>query len=41
MQKDNVSKIPVEVVDAEKAKLAKLEGQIKTMEGHMKELRAL
>ena len=36
-----VSKAPVEVVDAEKAKLAELEGQLKTMAGQMEELKAL
>ncbi|MGP4788317.1 valine--tRNA ligase [Psychrobacter sp. 1Y11] len=36
-----VSKAPAEVVDAEKAKLAELEGQIKAMAGQMEELRAL
>ncbi|MCG3882107.1 valine--tRNA ligase [Psychrobacter sp. Ps3] len=36
-----VSKAPAEVVDAEKAKLAELEGQIKTMAGQMEELKAL
>ncbi|WP_367109728.1 valine--tRNA ligase [uncultured Psychrobacter sp.] len=35
------SKAPAEVVDAEKVKLAELEGQIKTMAGQMEELRAL
>nr|WP_299038487.1 valine--tRNA ligase [uncultured Psychrobacter sp.] len=36
-----VSKAPAEVVDAEKAKLAELEGQIKAMAGQMEELKAL
>jgi valyl-tRNA synthetase len=36
-----VSKAPAEVVDAEKAKLAELEGQIKTMAGQMEQLKAL
>lgn len=36
-----VSKAPTEVVDAEKAKLAELEGQIKAMAGQMEELKAL
>ncbi|AOY44611.1 valyl-tRNA synthetase [Psychrobacter sp. AntiMn-1] len=36
-----VSKAPAEVVDAEKAKLAELEGQIKTMAAQMEELKAL
>ncbi|WP_339340839.1 valine--tRNA ligase [uncultured Psychrobacter sp.] len=36
-----VSKAPTEVVDAEKAKLAELEGQIKTMAGQMEQLKAL
>ncbi|WP_227675520.1 hypothetical protein [Psychrobacter submarinus] len=36
-----VSKAPAEVVDAEKTKLAELEGQIKTMAGQMEELKAL
>ncbi|WP_367106244.1 valine--tRNA ligase [uncultured Psychrobacter sp.] len=35
------SKAPAEVVDAEKVKLAELEGQIKTMAGQIEELRAL
>uniref|UniRef100_UPI00257C5E41 class I tRNA ligase family protein n=1 Tax=Psychrobacter sp. UBA2514 TaxID=1947346 RepID=UPI00257C5E41 len=36
-----VSKAPAEVVDAEKAKLAELEGQLKTMAGQMEQLKAL
>ena len=36
-----VSKAPAEVVDAEKAKLAELEGQLKAMAGQMEELKAL
>ncbi|MBZ1392016.1 valine--tRNA ligase [Psychrobacter pacificensis] len=36
-----VSKAPAQVVDAEKAKLAELEGQIKTMAAQMEELKAL
>ncbi|WP_435949663.1 valine--tRNA ligase [Psychrobacter sp. DM8] len=36
-----VSKAPAEVVDAEKAKLAELEGQIKAVDKQMEELRAL
>nr|WP_317199220.1 valine--tRNA ligase [uncultured Psychrobacter sp.] len=36
-----ISKAPAEVVDAEKAKLAELEGQIKAMAGQMEELKAL
>jgi len=35
------SKAPAEVVEAEKAKLAELEGQIKAMAGQMEELKAL
>ncbi|WP_300384576.1 hypothetical protein [Clostridium sp.] len=35
------SKAPAEVVEAEKAKLAELEGQLKTMTGQMEELKAL
>jgi len=36
-----VSKAPAEVVDAEKIKLAELEGQVKAMAGQMEELKAL
>ncbi len=36
-----VSKAPIEVVDAEKAKLAELEGQLAAMAGQMEELKAL
>ncbi|GAF57878.1 valyl-tRNA synthetase [Psychrobacter sp. JCM 18902] len=36
-----VSKAPAEVVDAEKAKLAELEGQLTAMAGQMEELKAL
>jgi len=36
-----VSKAPVEVVDAEKAKLAELEGQIAAMTAQMEQLKAL
>ncbi|WP_298971258.1 valine--tRNA ligase [uncultured Psychrobacter sp.] len=36
-----VSKAPAEVVEAEKMKLAELEGQLKTMAGQMEELKAL
>ncbi|MGE6389753.1 valine--tRNA ligase [Psychrobacter pacificensis] len=36
-----VSKAPAQVVDAEKAKLAELEGQIKTMTAQMEQLKAL
>ena len=36
-----VSKAPAEVVDAEKAKLAELEGQLKTMTAQMEQLKAL
>ncbi|MGA6101170.1 valine--tRNA ligase [Psychrobacter pocilloporae] len=36
-----VSKAPAQVVDAEKAKLAELEGQLKTMTAQMEQLKAL
>ena len=36
-----VSKAPAEVVDAEKAKLAELEGQLTAMTAQMEELKAL
>ncbi|SLJ85624.1 hypothetical protein [Psychrobacter sp. DAB_AL43B] len=36
-----VSKAPVEVVDAEKAKQAELEGQLTAMTAQMEELKAL
>ena len=36
-----VSKVLADLVDAEKAKLAELEGQLKTMTAQMEELKAL
>lgn len=36
-----VSKVPQEVVDAEKAKLAKLEAQLTVMTAQIKQLKAL
>ncbi len=41
LRKGIVSKAPAEVVDAEKAKLAELEGQLTAMAGQMEQLKAL